>query len=55
MGTVVCALLTNLLLITKGQQQLVWVRNRSQEFAEIISEWDDQEWKRNSHVSWATF
>ena len=55
LGAVVSALTTDLLMTTTVQRRSVWVRNRSQAFVDIISAWDDEEWKRNFRVSRATF
>ena len=54
-GAVASALATDLQIMNTVQRRSVWVRNRSQAFTEIISAWDDREWKKNFHVSRATF
>ena len=55
MGAVVTALAADLLMMTTMQRRSIWVRNRSQAFTDIILAWDDQEWKKNFHISRATF
>ena len=55
LGAVASALATDLQIMTTVQRRSVWVRNRSQAFTEIISAWDDREWKKNFRVSRATF
>ena len=51
----VTALATDLLLRSSVHRRSVWMRNRSQAFMQVISAWDDLEWKRNFRVSRATY
>ena len=51
----VTALATDLLFRSSVHRQSVWMRNRSQAFMQVISAWDDLEWKRNFRVSRATY
>ena len=43
----VTALTTDLLLRSLVHRRAIWMRNRSQAFMQVISKWDDMEWKRN--------
>ena len=55
LGTVVTALTMDLLMMTTVQCRSIWVCNRSQPFTELISAWDDLEWKRYFCASRTTF
>ena len=52
---VASALSADLLLMSSAQRQSVWTRSRSHAFMEVISAWDDLDWKRNFHVNRRTF
>ena len=51
----VTALATDLLLRSSVHRRSVWMRDRNQAFMQVISAWDDLEWKRNFRVSRATY
>ena len=55
LGAIASSLVTDLQITTMVQCQSVWVCNRSQAFTEIVSAWDDWEWKKNFSISRATF
>ena len=53
---VVTAVVTRHLLLSVHQERTMWVRPRSHAFfREIVSGWDDAEWKRNFRVGRPTF
>ena len=49
------ALATDLLLRSSVHRRSVWMQDRSQAFMQVISAWDDREWRRNFRVSRATY
>lgn len=55
MMAIAIAQATDLLMMRAVQRRSVWVRSRSQAFTDIISSWDDLEWKRNFRISRRTF
>ena len=55
--TAITAIVTRrLLLLSVRQQRTMWVRHRSHVFfSEIVSCWEDEEWKRNFRIGRPTF
>ena len=52
---VASALSADLLLMSSAQRRSVLTRSRSHAFMEVISAWDDLDWKRNFRVNRRTF